>query len=455
MSDVVEGRVPPHNLDAERAVLAMALLDSQWTAVCRQHVNWREFYSDAHARIFEAIERVDDAGTEITLETVRERLRESGRLEQVGGSAMLVQLLHFEAYKVHIEEHAAIVRRLAQRRRMIRECQVIAAEGYGEVADDWLDDASQRIFAISQQSSKRNPPEHMGELVPQVVKETAARQSGEGAPIGVPSGLVDVQSLLQDYKRGVMYLVAARPGMGKTAYAMQECLHIARERYGEPKQGAVFVSAEMPKDQLVHRAIANEARIGVSAIESGKMSSNAWDKFTEATNRLRNRPVALYHRPGIRLHEIRATVRSEFARLRRDFNVEDLGVIVVDYIQLLGANHEKGKSRDQEIGELSRGLVEIAGEFQCPVIALSQLNREVEKRKDRRPLLSDLRESGSLEQDAYGVIFLYRDDYYTKTKSHEPNVCEVIVAKHRNGAAGTAKVRWDGFCTGFRNLARD
>lgn len=449
----VDGRIPPHNADAERSVVAMALVSSEWAAVCRQHTSWRDFADGRLGDIFRAVEEVDDAGTEVTLVTVLERLRATGRDAQVGGSEALMKLSRWAPHNVHVEEHAAIVRKLAQRRALIRECHRIYIEGFGDVGDDFEDESAQRIFAVTQHGSKKNPPEHFGELIPAVERHAISAAKDEGAPLGVPSGLIDLQSILQDYKRGVMYVVAARPGMGKTAFAMQEALAVTAPRAGAAKQGAVVISAEMPKDQLARRAVANEAGIGIPAIETGKMSDSAWTKFSEAAKRLRTRPIAMHYKPGIKLHEIRSTVRGEHARLRRDFGVEELGLVVVDYIQILGTNSEKGKSRDQEIGELSRGLTQIAGEFNCPVIALSQLNRDVEKRKDKRPMLADLRESGSLEQDAFGVVFLYRDDYYDKG-SAGPGVCEAIVAKHRNGACGTARLKWDGFCTRFRNLER-
>lgn len=433
------------------------------------------FYSDANRRIFEAVVDLNEQGHPVDIVSVAAWLRDRDRLQQVGGTPYLVQLSDATPAVAHVESHARLVREKWRVRQVIATCQQFAAEGYGECTDaqSYVDRAEQAIFDIA-----RVPEATAVRPVKEAIHGAfdilaAAAKRGE-AITGVPTGFVRLDKKIAGLHKGDLYIVAGRPGMGKTAFVLNIALNVARPRrinaaepddpYGagdveEPGHAVAFFSLEMPREQLASRLLASEAQVDASRIRSGAIRTEDWNKLTDAAARIGRLPVWLDDTPAITLLDLRAKIRRLKAEVERGSGdqpaAKDLGLVVIDYLQLMQGRRDAG-SREQEISELSRGLKQLAKEMQVPVIALSQLNRSVETRatKDKRPQLSDLRESGAIEQDADTIVFIYRDEYYNPD-SPDKGVAEIIVAKQRNGPTGKVKTRFAAEYTRFDNLAEE
>jgi replicative DNA helicase len=455
------GRVPPSDLEAEGAVLAAALLDAEALDVVREIIPVPKgtMYADANARILEAAYTLQDKGQPVDIVQVAGLLRDSGRLDQIGGTPYLAQLADATPSVANVADHAQRVREKARLRRMIAVCQVAAAEGYGDVGDAtaWLGAVEKAVFESAQEGAAADAAELIGPVLERVSDAIWARRDGGGA-LGIPCITPQVTRAMMGYRRGKMHVIAARPGVGKTSYALGALVAAARAGYA-----AIFESAEMDKEELGLRLICEVARIDSRRLIMGELHVGDAARIVDACNELAKLPIALSFRPGATLAQIRGDIRRKLSDLRKKFPPTperpqelELGEVIVDYIQLLNGERQKGDTREVEVSTLSRGLAWIAGEFNCALLALSQLNRAVETRntKDKRPTLSDLRESGAIEQDAYTVTGLYRDEYYFKD-SPDKGTAEAIYLKNREGAGGMTRLKFTAEYTRFDDLAPD
>jgi len=438
---------PPSDLAAETAVLSAVLASAEALDEVRGCMRPHDMFSTANRYILEAALKLDEAGKHVDVVSVTGALHDAERLNAVGGVEALARLVDEPLSPTAIETHCRTIADKARVRRMIATAYQIAAEGYAphDDMDAWLHSAEQAVFDAAEDGRSVGKTESIQPLVLRVMAEIEAR--GEDSMSGVDGIWMPWRSLagvMPTLRLGKVHVVAGRPGMGKTAFATE----LARLCAG-PDCGVLILSLEMTKDELVQRLLAAEAVQNVQTIMEGEPAADDWPGLTAAAERLRALPIAIRHCPGAAVSLLRATVRREAARMNRAG--VPLKLVIVDYLQLLAGNRRKGDSRDTEVGDISRGLVSLAGEFHVAVIAVSQLNREVEKRPNKRPQLSDLRESGAIEQDAYSVTFLYRDDYYDE-HSKEPGVAEVRVAKHRNGRTGTARLRFVGESCRFDDI---
>lgn len=450
------GRVPPNDLDAEAAVLSAILLDAATTIdVVRDVIpNPAVMYADANRRILEAAYRLADVGTPVDVLTVAGLLRDTGRLDQIGGTPYLGQLADATPVVAHAEDHARRIVDKARLRAMIAVCQMKAAEGYGDIVNpqEWLSGCEQLVFDAAADTLKVDAAQTMAELVPPVMREIRERQQDKGE---TGSGLITccpaLTKFLGAFTRGQPYVVGARPGMGKSAFALQCCVEVARA--GEC---AVFESAEMNKQQTVRRAIAQEARVDSKKLRFGGLTAAEVHRVNVASTALSRMPLSICFRPGGTIPQIRGDVRRSLRTQRDKFGAAlKLGMVAVDYIQVLDGRRGGSDTRENEVSALSKNLMWMAQETDAVVLVLSQLNRAVETRgggKDtapKRPQLSDFRDSGSLEQDGYGVLTIYRDEYYTKEASLDKGVAEIGVLKHRDDETGIVRLRFTGFCTRF------
>jgi len=462
------GRVPPADIDAEAAVLSSILLSSAAFDTVQEFLEPVHFYTDANRRIFEAVLDLSAKSRSVDIVTVSGYLRDHGRLEQVGGTPYLANIVDATPVVAHVEEHAKTIREKWRLRSLIATCQRFAAEGYGDCGDiqEFVDDAEQAIFSLARVKSESDIVPVRDAILQAFDTLTKARQKGGGVT-GFTTGFSELDRRMSGMHKGDLYIVAGRPGMGKTSFVLNIAANVCAPRMvssGEPGAAPVevagdacaFFSLEMPREQLAARMLASEARVNMADLRSGQVGAEDWNKLTEAAARLGRTSIFLDDTPAISLLDLRAKLRRLQAELsRHPDGPKELGLVAIDYLQLMSGR--KGvSSREQEISEISRGLKQLAKEMKFPVIALSQLNRSVETRntKDKRPQLSDLRESGAIEQDADAIIFIYRDDYYFED-SPDKGVSEIIVAKQRNGPTGTVKVKFTKQYTRFDNLASD
>jgi replicative DNA helicase len=462
--------VPPHDLDAEAAVLSAVMLAQEAFDRVAEFLRPEHFYSGANQRIFEAVLALQNDSHPVDVVTVAGWLRDRGLLQQIGGTPYLAQITDAIPTIAHVETHGRTVQAKHRLRRLIGTCQDFAAVGYGDCGDvqGFIDQAEQAIFDLARQpeasaviSLKQAIHGAFG-----ILSEAAKRGGGI---TGFATGFHDLDKMTAGLHKGDLYIVAARPGMGKTSFVLNLAAQLAEPRrvavegsadVGEALgTGVVFFSLEMPREQLASRLLASDAGVDVSKIRSGNIGKDDWINLTESASKLGHLPLWLDDTPAIGLLDVRARVRRLQAEIGRRGSdgpkAERLGLVVIDYLQLM-SGRPGVQSREQEISELSRGLKQLAKEMGVAVIALSQLNRSVETRttKDKRPQLSDLRESGAIEQDADCIMFIYRDDYYFP-ETTEPDTAELIVAKQRNGPTGKVKLRFNKACTRFENRASD
>jgi replicative DNA helicase len=439
-------RVPPHSVEAESSVLGGLLLDnSAWDRV-GDLLRPDDFYRHEHRLVFETVEHLVNASQAADVVTVYERLRSLGRAESAGGLQYLNSLAQYVPSAANIRRYAELVRERAILRRLISVSDEIATTAMNPQGRDVatiLDEAEQKVFHIGEQGSRmKDGFQSMHNLVAQLIDDVSARADNPSDVTSVPTGYVDLDRMTSGLQAGDLVVLAARPSMGKTAFAINIAEHVA---LNENKAVAVF-SMEMGASQLALRIVGSIGRIHQSHLRSGKLTDDEWPRLTEAIEKLRNMRLHIDDSPGLKPSELRANAR----RLARQTG--GLSLIVVDYLQLMSGNND-GDNRAAEIGEISRGLKMLAKELQCPVIALSQLNRSVETRTDKRPMMSDLRESGAIEQDADIIMFIYRDEYYTKDACKEPGVAEIIIGKQRNGPTGTVKLAFLNTLTRFEGLS--
>ena len=443
---IAQLRVPPHSIEAESSVLGGLLLDNgAWERV-GDILKEGDFYRYEHKLVFAAVGALIEANKPADVITVYEHLQNQGKAEEVGGLGYLNSLAQFVPSAGNIRRYAEIVRERGILRKLVSAADEITTSAFspqGKPVDKILDEAEQKIFNIGEEGSRMKQGfQAMDTLVVQLLDRVEEMANNPNDITGVPTGFYDLDRMTSGFQAGDMIVLAARPSMGKTAFAVNIAEHVA---LNEGLPVAIF-SMEMGASQLAVRIVGSIGRIDQGHLRTGKLSDEEWPRLTEAIEKLRNVSLHIDETPGLSPTELRANAR----RLARQCG--KLGLIVVDYLQLMSGSTSDGENRATELGEISRGLKMLAKELQCPVIALSQLNRSVETRTDKRPMMSDLRESGAIEQDADVIMFIYRDDYYNKD-SKEPGVAEVIIGKQRNGPTGTIKLAFLKPLTRFESLA--
>lgn len=463
------GSVPPHDLAAERAVLSEILEDGVDEVV--DLLKPQHFFAAEHRPVFEAALDLAEDGIPVDVRTVCTWLRDRERLHAIGGEAFVQSLVYEAPYKGNIRVYAETVRSKWLVRQVIAQSQATAAAGYGPIEDarSYVDAAEAAIYAIAH-APESSTMQRI--VVPLQDAFRAIQQAAERGlrTTGLPTGFTRYDEKTSGLHDGELTIIAARPGMGKTAFMMAIAVHMASPRrapvvdaggYAHEVDadgyGAVIFSLEMPREGLALRTACAEARVNGLKARKGELQPADWSRLTEAGQLFSSLPIWIDDTPGATLLEIRAKVRrlqAEYNREATDTTPERrIGLVAIDYLQLM--RHEGADSREQEVSELSRGLKNLAKELNVPVIALSQLNRSVETRtvKDKRPQLSDLRESGAIEQDADVVTFIYRDEYYNPEDTRYPGLAEIIIGKQRNGPTGKVLTRFDGPTTRFDNLA--
>lgn len=465
------GRVPPADLDAEATVLSAVLLSAELADEVATFFRPEHCYSNANRIILEAAWSLRETGRPVDQVSIAGWLRDRGKLEQIGGTPYLAQVVDATPAVANVETHARRLVELWRQRQLIQECQDTAAEGYGAVQNvqQYIDQHEQKVFEIAHTSDRTAIVPVKDVMVESFKIISVASQTGGGVS-GVPTGFTEIDRKTTGMHKGDLFIVAGRPGMGKSGLALNIAINVARPKSSgfstdplgnpvplTPGKGVAFFSLEMPKEQLGMRLMASEGRVDLARIRSGQTRSEDWGKLTDAAALIGLMPIWIDDTPAITLLEVRAKVRriqAELARATDDSGLpNELGLVVVDYLQLMHGRRD-AHSREQEISELSRGMKQLAKELKVPVMALSQLNRSVETRatKDKRPQLSDLRESGAIEQDADTILFIYRDEYYFKNESVDRGIAEIIIAKQRNGPTGVVKAKFSSEYTRFDNL---
>lgn len=436
------GRIPPQNIEAEQSVIGSILLDKEVLSNVTEIISSHDFYREDHKEIYEAIMDLYERAEPIDLITVSEQLKVRGSLDGVGGLEYLTNLASAVPTTANAKHYAKIVEEKSILRRLIRVSSEIVNMGY-EASEDVsyvLDKAEKSIFDVLQ---KRNTQGFAA--IKDVLIDTFNRleelYNNKGNITGIPTGFTDLDYKTSGLQSSDLVLIAARPAMGKTSFV----LNIAQHAAVHAKVPVAIFSLEMSKDQLVNRMLCCEAMVDSQRMRTGKLDDSDWQKIARALGPLSEAPIYIDDTPGTTAMEIRAKCR----KLKME---KDLGLVVIDYLQLM-QGRGKGDSRQQEISEISRSLKILAKEINVPVLTLSQLSRAPELRADHRPILSDLRESGAIEQDADIVMFLYRDDYYNP-ETEKKNIAEAIIAKHRNGSTGTVELAWLGQYTKFANLEK-
>jgi replicative DNA helicase len=429
------GKLPPQAVDVEEAVLGALMLERDaFVGVADVLTSDEYFYKEEHRQIFNVIRDLSMADKPVDLLIVTQELKNRGLLDQVGGPYYITQLTSKVASAAHIEFHARIIAQKYIQRELIRSCSEIQTNAYDDTkdVDELINDAESAIFKISEGNIKKETQQIkpiLKEAV-QLIEEASKRDDGLS---GVPSGFTNLDRITSGWQKTDLVIVAARPAMGKTAFV----LSMTRNMAVTYKKPVAMFSLEMSSIQLVNRIIASESELGSDKIKKGNLVGDDWDKLNSAIQTLDEAPIFIDDTPALSIFELRAKCR----RLKMQ---HDIGIILVDYLQLMTAGSDMRGNREQEVSTISRSLKAIAKELDVPIIALSQLNRSVESREGKRPQLSDLRESGAIEQDADMVIFIHRPEYYGITEDDEGNslrnVAEIIIAKHRNGAVGDVRL---------------
>jgi len=441
-------RVPPHSIEAEQSILGGLLLDNQAWDRMGDLVTDGDFYRDEHRRIFRQIRNLLEKARPADVVTVAEALDAAGEGEQTGGLAYLGELAANTPSAANIRRYAEIVRERSILRRLVATADEIAADALnplGRDAEILLDEAESKIFAIAESGAgHREGFVHINPLLTEVVERIQELHDRDNPTdiTGVPTGYVDLDQKTSGFQAGDLIIVAGRPSMGKTAFALNIAEHVAVET-GLPV--GVF-SMEMGGTQLAMRMLTSIGRLDSQRVRTGRLNDDEWSRLSFALGKLHEAPIYIDESGGLSPANLRARAR----RLARQHGGK-LGLLVIDYIQLMSSNRQ-GENRATEVSEISRSIKALAKELQVPIVALSQLSRKVEERNDKRPMMSDLRESGAIEQDADVILMMYREEYY-KPDTQEKGIAEVIIGKQRNGPTGTVKFAFLGEYTRFENLA--
>jgi len=444
-------RTPPHNIEAEQSLLASMLLDREALIKVTDYIDAVHFYKKAHSIIFRAMKAIHDSNESVDLVTLSDYLRSRNQIDDAGGSAYIVFVSNSVPSAVNYESYLKIVYEKAMLRTLIDAGNRILNFGYRESddVDGLIEEAEKLIFRISQsQISSDFVP--IKQLVRDAFDNIERLFQRKSLVTGVSTGFADMDNITAGFQPSDLIIIAARPSMGKTAFVLNLAANMAM---GRERTSVALFSLEMSKQQLVHRMLCTEAKISSHKARTGQIDSRDWAAFTTAAGKLSEAKIFIDDSPGITFSELRSKARKLYSEHK-------IGVVIIDYLQLMQSKSagvggpSREQNRQQEISEISRSLKALARELNVPVIALSQLSRAVEQRPDKRPMLSDLRESGAIEQDADVVMFIYRDEYYNKEESKEPGVAEIIIAKQRNGPTDTVKLRFCREDMRFMNLSR-
>ncbi len=444
MKDIDQYKIPPQNIEAEQSILGGILLENSAINSALEILSKNDFYSEAHRRIFSVIVELSERNEPVDIITLSNALKDKNMLDSVGGSAYIASLVDNVPSAANVANYAKIVKEKAILRGLISSATDIINSCYepGSDVDLVLDKAEHSIFEISE--NKVRPSFFpIREIVKDSFRSIEDLFARKELITGVPTGFEKIDDLTSGLQKSELIIIAGRPSMGKTAFA----LNIAQYAALEGQTTAAIFSLEMSKEQLAFRLLASDAKVDSQRLRKGFLGETDWPKLTTAAGRLSEAPIFIDDTAAITVLEMKAKSR----RLKAD---QGLGLIIVDYIQLMRSGSYR-ESREQEISEISRSLKALAKELNVPVVALSQLNRKVEDRTNRRPQMADLRESGAIEQDADVIAFIYRDEVYNKSDDNpEKGIAEIIIAKQRNGPTGTVKLAFLEKFTAFENLAR-
>ncbi len=444
MSEIMTDHLPPQNVEAEQAVLGAIFLEPSTLTTASEVLAPEDFYRGAHQRIFDAMIRLSDKGEAVDLITVTEELSNANILEDVGGIGYLTELAGSAPTAANIEYYAKIVEEKSILRRLIRTATNIVQDGYSreDEVEALLSEAEKSILEVSQKK-KGGAFHHIKDVLVRTYDNIETLHSQVGDVTGIATGFAELDQITAGFQRNDLIIVGARPSMGKTAFA----LNIAQNVATKTGENVAIFSLEMGAEQLVMRMLCAEGNIDAQRLRTGSLTDEDWGKLMLAMGSLSNAGIFIDDTPGVKIQDIQAKCR----RLKQEQG--GLGMIMIDYLQLILGSGRHSDNRQQEVSEISRSLKGLARELQVPIIALSQLSRGVEQRQDKRPMMSDIRESGSIEQDADIVAFLYRDDYYDK-ESENKNIIEIIIAKQRNGPTGTVSLAFVKEYNKFVNLER-
>lgn len=438
----MEGRVPPHSAEAEKSVLGAAMLSKDALFDVMEVVKPADFYDENHKEIFQAMIDLNRKNAPVDALTVAEELKKRNSLEMVGGRAYIASLSSMTPTTSNAMEYGRIVAEKASVRRLIETADDIVTKGYDGTMDanQMLDYAESGIFEISQ-ARQKGQYSHIRDVLVENLAIIDRAEQMDGGLTGITTGFSKLDEMTSGMQKSDLIILAARPAMGKTAFA----LSLARNAAVKGKASVMIFSLEMAKEQLTQRLLSMESKVDLQTLKTGRLERRDWDDLNVALDILSNSNIHIDDTAGISIMEMKSKCR----RLKAEAGLD---LVIIDYLQLMNPE-SKADSRTQEISVISRNLKLLARELDCPVLVLSQLSRAPEQRTDHRPMLSDLRESGSIEQDADIVIFLYRDEYYNKEDTEKPGECEVIVAKHRSGPTGSVDVAWIERYTQFKDKA--
>lgn len=433
-------KTPPHNLESEQCVIGSIIMESETIIPVAEILDREDFYMDAHKVIYESMIELSNERKPIDIVTLSNRLKEKGYLDQVGGINYLTSTTNMIPTTSNVKVYAEIVKKNSILRKLISASNDIISMGYeaSDNLDDILNKAEKKIFDISQDrmSEDFKPISEVLTIVTAMIEDVYNKGSDL---TGLDTGFIDLNKKLGGFHKSDLILIAARPGMGKTAFA----LNLVANAAIRSKASVAVFSLEMSKEQLVQRLVSSQSNVALDSISKGKIADDEWKKLTDAMTVLSSSKIYIDDTPGIKVSEIRSKCR----KLKLE---KGLDMIMIDYLQLMEADG-RAESRQQEVSKISRSLKILAKEMNCPVIALSQLSRNTESGKDHTPKLSDLRDSGAIEQDADIVMFIYRDEYYTKMETKKKDLAEIIIAKNRHGELSNIELVWIGKIQKFSN----
>ncbi|MBH75623.1 MAG: replicative DNA helicase [Flavobacteriales bacterium] len=442
-------KIPPQAIDFEEGVLGALMIDKNATGIAIEILSAECFYKEKHQEIFQVLLELFNDAEPIDLLTVTDKLRKNGKLKMCGGEVYLAELTQKVVSSAHIEHHARIIVQKYIQRKLISISSTLINDAFDETTDiiELMDKAEREIFKVTEGSIKKNYSKAT-DLIHQAIKEIESIGNEDGIS-GIPSGFLEIDKITSGWQRSDLIIIAARPGMGKTAFVLSMARNIAVDH---KKPVAVF-SLEMNSLQLITRLISSETGLASDKLRSGKMEPYEWEQLHSKIKKIENAELFIDDTPGLSIFDLRA-------KCRRLVSQHGVKIIIIDYLQLMQGS-SKGGVREQEISSISRSLKSIAKELNIPIICLSQLNRGVELRTDKRPILSDLRESGAIEQDADIVNFIYRPEYYnidmwdTEPQTSCLGQAEFIIAKHRNGSLGRRRLKFNASLAKFGNLEKD
>jgi len=433
-------KTPPHNLESEQCVIGSIIMEEETMVPVAEILDIEDFYIDAHKVIYESMLELNNERKPIDMVTVSNRLKEKGYLDQVGGVTYLTSITNMIPTTSNVKVYAEIVKKNSTLRKLIKASNDIISMGYeaSHSLDDILNVAEKKIFDISQDrmSEDFKPISEVLTSVTAMIEDVYSKGSDL---TGLDTGFIDLNKKLGGFHKSDLILIAARPGMGKTAFA----LNLVANAAIRSKANVAVFSLEMSKEQLVQRLLSSQSNVALDSISKGKIADDEWKKLTDAMTILSSSGIFIDDTPGIKVSEIRSKCR----KLKME---KGLDMIMIDYLQLMEADG-RADNRQQEVSKISRSLKILAKEMNCPVVALSQLSRNTESGKDHTPKLSDLRDSGAIEQDADIVMFIYRDEYYTKMETKKKDLAEIIIAKNRHGEISNIELVWIGKIQKFSN----